>query len=313
IGDAVIVTDSRAHVTFMNPVAERLTGYTLREAQGLPLSNSFKIINESTRQAVELPVNRVLQEGVVVGLANDTVLISKDGAERPILDSAAPIRKASGELIGVVLVCRDVTQHRAAELTARRLAAIVESSTDAIVSKNLDGIITTWNQGAERISGYTAAEVVGQPISIVIPPDRLSEESESLERLKRGERTEHFETVRRRKDGTLVDVSLTVSPVKDSHGQIIGASKIARDITERKRSEDRLRQSEERFRVTLASIGDAVIVTDSRAHVTFMNPVAERLTGYTLREAQGLPLSNSFKIINESTRQAVELPVNRVL
>src|SRR5207302_8166844 len=121
----------------------------------------------------------------------------------------------------------------------------------------------TWNPGAERIFGYTAAEVVGKPISMITPPDRLSEESEIQERLKRGECTEHFETVRRRKDGTLVDVSLTISPVRDSHGQIIGASRIARDITERKRSEDRLRQSEERFRVTFASIGDAVIGTDS--------------------------------------------------
>ncbi|PYK63044.1 MAG: hypothetical protein DME21_04310 [Verrucomicrobia bacterium] len=287
IGDAVIVTDSRAHVTFMNPVAERLTGYTLREAQGLPLSNSFKIINESTRQAVELPVNRVLQEGVVVGLANDTVLISKDGAERPILDSAAPIRKASGELIGVVLVCRDVTQHRAAELTARRLAAIVESSADAIISKNLDGIITTWNQGAERIFGYTAAEVVGQPISIVIPPDRLSEEPEILERLKRGERTEHFETVRKRKDGTLVDISLTISPVKDSHGQIIGASKIVRDITERKQAEEALRRSEAHKTAILQTALDAILAVDQTATVREWNRGAEKMFGYPKEEALG--------------------------
>src|SRR5439155_5050848 len=117
-----------------------------------------------------------------------------------------------------------------------QLAAIVESSDDAIVSKNLDAIITSWNQGAERIFGYTAAEAVGQPISILIPPGNENEESEHLERLWLGERIEHYATVRKRKDGTLVDVSLTISPVKDSRGRIVGASKIARDITEQKRS-----------------------------------------------------------------------------
>src|SRR5256886_7351235 len=206
----------------------------------------------------------------------------------------------------------DIERWRAVE-SNRQLAAIVESSQDAIRSHNPDGIITSWNRGAERISGYTAAEVVGQSILILIPADRVKEEQEILERLMRGERIEHFETVRRRKDGSLVDVSLTVSPIKDSRGKIIGASKIARDITEQKRSQERLRRSEEHFRVTLASIGDAVIVTDSRADVTFMNPVAEQLAGYTLQEAQGAPLSSLFKIINESTRQLVEIPVSKVL
>jgi PAS domain S-box-containing protein len=287
IGDAVIVTDSRAHVTFMNPVAERLTGYTLQEARGVPLSKSFKIINELTRQPVEIPVNKVLQKGLVVGLANDTVLISKDGAERPILDSAAPIRNVSGELIGVVLVCRDVTEHRAAELTARRLAAIVESSDDAIIGKNLNGIITSWNQGAEKIFGYTAAEVVGRAISIVIPPDRSSEESEILERLRRGERTEHYETVRRRKDGTLLDVSLTVSPVKDSHGQIIGASKIARDITERKQAEEALGRSEAHKTAILQTALDAILTVDQAATIREWNRGAEKMFGYPKAEALG--------------------------
>src|SRR2546421_4178311 len=125
----------------------------------------------------------------------------------------------------------DIERWRAVE-SNRQLAAIVESSQDAIISKNLDGIITSWNRGAERISGYTAAEVVGQSILILIPADRVKEEQEILERLMRGERIEHFETVRKRKDGSLVDVSLTVSPIKDNAGKIIGASKIARDITE---------------------------------------------------------------------------------
>ena len=125
---------------------------------------------------------------------------------------------------------------RRADEVRFRLAAIVESSDDAIVSKTLDGIITTWNIGAERMFGYRADEVIGKPITILIPPSSLDEEPEILARLRRGERIEHYETVRMRKDGSLLDVALTVSPVKDGNGKIIGASKIARDITERKRA-----------------------------------------------------------------------------
>ena len=123
-----------------------------------------------------------------------------------------------------------------AERLANLLASIVESSDDVIVSKNLDGIITSWNKAAERIFGYSAAEAIGQPITLVIPEDRQSEEREILTRIRRGERLDHFETVRRRRDGSSIVVSLTVSPVKDAHGNIIGASKIAKDITEHKRA-----------------------------------------------------------------------------
>jgi len=287
IGDGVIVTDSRARVTFMNPVAEQLTGYTLQEAQGVPLSTSFKIVNESTRQPVEIPVNKVLQKGLVVGLANDTVLISKDGNERPILDSAAPIRSASGELVGVVLVFRDVTEHRAAELMARRLAAIVEFSDDAIIGKNLDGIITSWNQGAERIFGYTVAEAVGHPILMLIPADRVNEEQQILEQLRRGERIEHFETVRRRKNGSLVEVSLTVSPIKDVGGKIIGASKIARDITRRKQDEEALRRSDALKGAVLDSAMDAILSIDHEGNIHEWNRSAKAIFGYSKDEAVG--------------------------
>ena len=142
-----------------------------------------------------------------------------------------------------------MSERKQAEEITGLLAAIVASSDDAIISKNLDGIITSWNKSAEHIFGYAAKEAIGQHIKLIIPPERYAEEDDILSRLRRGERIDHFQTVRRRKDGMLIDVSLTISPVRDSTGRIIGASKVARDITEQKRAERELRESEQRFRV----------------------------------------------------------------
>jgi PAS domain S-box-containing protein len=241
IGDGVIVTDADGVVTFLNSVAQTLTGWPPEEAAGQPLEKVFKIINEHTRKPAENPVAKALQEGVVVGLANHSVLIARDGTERPIDDSAAPIRGEDGAIGGVVLVFRDVTEARRALEARLRLAAIVESSEDAIISKTLDGIIVSWNEGAERLYGYTAQEMIGKPLAILIPSDSPNELPAIIERLKRGERIAHYETVRVCKDGTRLNVSLTISPVRNPEGEIIGASKVARDITAAKRTAEALR------------------------------------------------------------------------
>jgi two-component system CheB/CheR fusion protein len=255
IGDAVIVTDVQGRITFVNAVAETLTGWPAHEAQQRTLTDVFHVVNERTRIAIENPVAKVLHTGTITGLCNHTLLIARDGRDIPIDDSAAPIRLPNGELFGVVLVFRDITEQRRSEHARAWLAAIIECSDDAIISKTLAGYITSWNPGAVRLFGYAPEEVIGKSITTIVPPERLHEESEVLERLRRGERVEHFETVRLRKDGTRVDVSLTVSPVRDEHGEIVGASKIARDITERKRSERLLREADQRkdeFLATLA-------------------------------------------------------------
>lgn len=240
IGDAVIATDIQGRVVFMNAPAERLTGWTAEDAAGQPLESVFVIVDEQHRRPVESPVAVAMREGRIVGLANHTVLIAKDRSEAAIDDSAAPIRDGRNNLVGVVLVFRDVSHRREAELAALRLAAIIEGSDDAIVSKNLNGIVTSWNPAAERIFGYPAEEMIGQSITKVIPPDRLNEEPQILARLQRGDRVDHFETIRRRKDGTLIHVSLTISPIRNKEGKVIGASKIARDITELKHTREKL-------------------------------------------------------------------------
>ncbi len=170
----------------------------------------------------------------------------KDGTIKTVLIDSSVLSQ-NGEFLHTQCFTRDITEQNRAQEQNQHLAAIVESSDDAIVSKTLDGVIRTWNRSAERIFGYTADEVIGKSITIVIPPDRLEEEPQILARLRKGERVDHFETIRRRKDGTLINISLTISPIRDVEGQIIGASKIARDITEKKRTEAALAEAREQL------------------------------------------------------------------
>jgi len=255
IGDAVIVTDVTGSVTFLNAVAEQITGWPMADAKDQPFERIFRIVNEFTGAPVEHPVAKVVETGGIVGLANHTVLITRDGRRVPIDDSGAPVRLPNGELIGIIVVFRDVTERKRATHERAWLAAIVDSSDDAIVSKTLDGIVTSWNPAASRLFGYQPGEIIGKPITTVIPAELHAEEVGILARLRRGERIDHYETVRVAKDGRRIEVSLTISPIKDEEGIIIGASKIARDITHRKRNERLLREADrqkDEFLATLA-------------------------------------------------------------
>jgi PAS domain S-box-containing protein len=183
----------------------------------------------------------------------------------------------------------DIEEHKTAE-RLHELAAIVESSYDAIVSKTLDGIVTSWNKGAERLFGYRAEEIIGRSVAILIPEDRLQEETDILAKLRRGERIDHYETVRRHKSGQLLDVSLTVSPIRDGSGRIIAASKIVRDITERKKAEQDLRENQARFKGIIDSAMDAIITIDEARRVVLFNAAAERMFGCRAAEALGQPV-----------------------
>jgi len=298
IGDAVIATDVTGCITYMNTVAEHLTGWTEREAQGQPLDAVFRIVNEETRQPVDNPALKALRAGVVVGLANHTVLIRKDGQECPIDDSAAPISDEHGHVSGCVLTFRDVTAQRRAQvdkvdqlLTARLLASIIESSDDAIISKSLDGIIQSWNAAAQRLFGYTADQAIGRHISLIIPPERIAEEDHIVSQLKAGKRIDHFETERRRSDGGRILVSLTISPIKDDAGTVIGASKIARDVTDRRRAE----AEREKFVTLVESSTDFIGMCDLNGVPFFVNRAGLDMVGLDdIDEARRVPVASFF-------------------
>jgi PAS domain S-box-containing protein len=242
IGDAVVTADSAGRVTFLNSIAEELTGWPSSQALGQPLPTLFHLVDRHSRLALESPLLIALREQRVASSTHQALLIARDGTERPIDATAAPLRDADGARLGVVLVFRDVGERLRVHEAQARLAAIVESSEDAVISKTLGGIIQSWNGGAERLFGYSAAEAIGRSIELIIPPDRLDEEREIMAKLRRGERVEHFETLRATKSGRRVAISLTVSPIRDAMGVPIGASKVARDITDRVRTEEALRE-----------------------------------------------------------------------
>jgi PAS domain S-box-containing protein len=230
--DAMIATDLNGVVTEWNRTAERLFGYTAAEMIGQPIGH---ILPPSRTDEVPIAL-AVVARGERVE-QHDTVRVRNDGQRVHVSVTLVPMRDASGAIIGASTIAREVAHHTHADVDQARLAAIVTSSDDAIVAKDLDGIITDWNPGAERIFGYTAQEMIGRSITTILPADRRHEEDSILATLRRGERIDHFETVRVRKDGTLLDVSVSISPIRDGTGRIVGAAKIARDITERKQLE----------------------------------------------------------------------------
>ncbi len=288
IADGVIATDSKGAILFMNPVAESLTGVKQPDVSGTQVEPILNVVDDVTRQKAQSPIVKVLADRVTTKAKSPVILIGKDGVEHTIIESAAPIVTANGMMIGAVLVLRDVAERREAELATRRLAAIVENSEDAIISKSLDGIIQSWNRGAETIFGYTAAEAIGKPITTLIPDEYLHEEAEIMRRLRSGKRIEHFESIRTTRDKRRINVSLAISPIKDSSGRIIGASKVLRDITKRKQTENAAREASERYRALFNSMDEGFcvveVIFDERKHpVDYrfleVNPAFEKQTG----------------------------------
>jgi PAS domain S-box-containing protein len=288
VKEAVIMRTLDGIVTAWNPAAERIFGYRSDEMIGKPFS-------------VLVPPQLRRQEADVVERARrgdgtedfETCRIHKDGRIVEVSVTFSPIRDDIGRIVAVLSVASDITERKRLELAERDqlfLGSIISSADDAIISKDLNGIVTSWNNGAERLFGYSADEMIGQPIALLIPPDHPDEELQILRRIRRGERIEHYETVRLRKDGKLIDISVTISPIRDRIGRIIGASKIARDITERRRLQ-KAEAAESFLSAIVESAEDAIFGKTLDGIVVSWNPAAEGLYGYTAAEIIGKPVT----------------------
>ncbi len=243
--DAIVSKDLNGIINSWNPAAERIFGYKADEIVGQPI---LRLIPEELRAEEEMILSKVRAGERIEHF--ETTRLHKDGHRIGVSETISPVKDSSGRIVGASKVARDTSERRRRDELRFRLAAIVDSSDDAIVSKDLNGIVTSWNAGAERMFGFTAEEMIGKSITKIIPPELYEEETRILNTIARGQRIEHFETVRMKKNGELIEISLTISPVRDEEGRIIGAAKSARDITQQKLAERALRTSER-----LASVG----------------------------------------------------------
>jgi PAS domain S-box-containing protein len=308
--DAIVSKTLEGFITSWNQAAERIFGYTRDEAVGRHIS-------------LIIPSERLDEEFIILGKVKsgqrvdhfETVRRAKDGTLIDLALTVSPIRDDAGEIIGASKIARDIRALKEAERQSAYLASIINSSDDAIVSKNLNGIITSWNAAAEKMFGYIADEAVGQHITLVIPPERIDEEFAIIGKIRSGEKVDHFETQRRSKTGDIIDVSLTVSPIVDRGGTIIGASKIARNITEQRRLVESLKQGNRRKDEFLANMShelrtplNAII---GLSHLLSLEPLSPKGQKFVAMIKQGgdnlLAMVNDLLDLSKSEAKALHL------
>ena len=318
IGDAVLATDRERRITRLNPSAERLTGWTQAEAQGRPVEEVFRIVNEESRAPVEIPVDVVLATGEIHGLANHTLLIAKDGTEWPIADSAAPIRDRTGQILGVVLVFRDVSAERAAEKALReseaRYRTLFESIDEGFCviemifdeqGQPIDYRFIEINPSFEKQTGMQNA--LGKTMLELAP------HHESSWFKIYGQVATTGEAVRFQNRAEQLHRTFDVYAFRFGDAEKRQVAILFTDITQRQQAEEAVRNSEQNLAVTLQSIGDAVLATDCERRITRLNPAAERLTGWTHSQAVGRSIDEVFRIVHEQSREPVAIPVDLVL
>jgi two-component system sensor kinase FixL len=283
--DGLITIDSKAVIQSLNATAERMFGFTREEAIGHSLDmltpDPFRTVDDGY-SASDLKIGEVK----IIGIGREVTGQRKDGTVFPMDLTVSAFRV--GDESGFVGIVRDITARKLVEEnSALLLASIVASSDDGIISKTLSGIITSWNTSAERMFGFNARQAIGQHISIIVPPDKIEEEAFILERLNRGEEIQHFDTVRMGMNGQRIPVELTVSPVRDGAGRLIGASKIMRNITGRREVETDRHQTGAKLRAVLDHAVDGLITIDARGNMESFNPACKRIFGYESEEVIG--------------------------
>ena len=276
--DPIICNDREGRITSWNPAAERILGYAAAEVIGRDVSLLFPREAQLDEAATLVRILNGEQ-----ATSSDRVLVAKNGQRVELSVTISPIRDAAGGITGASKICRSVGDRRRLAIAALHLGAIVASSDDVIISKDLDGTVQSWNPAAERLFGFTAAEMIGQSIRKIIPAERQAEEDDVLAQVRAGVVVDHFETQRQAKDGALIDISLTVSPIRDGAGRIIGASKLARDIRDQKR----IAVAALHLAALVHSSDDAIVSKDLNGIVQSWNPAAERLFGYGAAEMIG--------------------------
>jgi len=298
---AVYTTDAEGRLTHFNQACIELSGRVPKLGSDkwcvtwkLYYPDGRRMPHEECPMAIAIKTGQVIRDA-------EAIAERPDGSRICFIPYPTPLRDVTGRIVGGVNMLIDITERKRAEAAALRLAAIVQSSHDAIAAKDINGVVTDWNQSAERIFGYKAKEIIGNSILMLIPPERQSEESEILRKIRSGRSIDHYETIRSRKDGTLLDVALTISPIKDRDGKIIGVSKIARDITKQKKTERLLTEQARLLDLT----NEAILIRDHEDRVTYWNRGAQELYGYSPAEAFGQVTHKLLRTEHsESLRQA---------
>jgi PAS domain S-box-containing protein len=269
----LLLTDGRYHVSFANRASELLFGYSVREMLDMPAE--LLVPSHMRPVFLDLLSSLGVESSDHLEVKRVLPILRKDGSELPKSVTAQSVEVNAGRM--TCLFLEDLLPRLSLHDAEQRMSALVESAEDAILTKSLDGLIRSWNPGAERLLGYSPAQIIGRPITLLLPEDRYDEEAMILDRIRRGQRVAHFETIRRKQDGSLVDVSLTISPIRDHSGAIVGASKIMRDITERKRSESELRHRNRELAQLNADLDDFVYTAshDLRSPLTAVNSVVQ--------------------------------------
>ena len=294
MGEGVVAVDYDYNVIAINKMAQDLLGYTSPELLGKNFIEGIIQLDENGNKVPDndRPLILAMNSGKTIS-ASDKYFVNKTGEKFPISLTSAPIIFNS-KVSGAVVLFSDISLRKKKDEEMNKLAAIVRSSEDAIIGKTLDGIITSWNRGAEKIYKYTEKEVIGKPVSILAPEDHKDEIFHLLEKVKKGEHIEHYETVRQKKDGSIIQVSLTISPVVDNKGNIIAASTIARDITERKKDEERLREISAYNRRLIEVSLDPLVTIGKDGKITDVNEATENVTGVHRKQLIGDDFSNYF-------------------